>query len=68
MEWSTMWELMRQARWDGFWLAFDAVIAAANERPWIWAVVVLAVLTAGRRTLFRLTRFIGIGIVRHSDG
>jgi hypothetical protein len=57
-------DLIFQARWDGLILVFQGVATAAAEQPWIAAVIVLVIVTASRKALIRLLRYVGMSYYR----
>lgn len=56
----TMW----QARWDGLVLIWQAIWASVLAHWWFGPVLLVALITAGRRKLLRLARGIGTAFLR----
>lgn len=57
-------DAMWQARWDGFVLIWQAVWVSVLAHWWLGPVLLLALITAGRRKLLRLARGIGTAFLR----
>lgn len=54
-----LYEMVREARWDGLVLLGRAFLDAAGAKPWMWGIAALILLTASRKKLMRLARYIG---------
>lgn len=64
---SDLYELLRQAIWDGRWLAIQAIWSAVLTNPWILIVLVAAIAIKGRRGPAGATRWLGMTLWRHSE-
>lgn len=57
-------DAMWQARWDGFVLIWQAIWASFLAHWWVGPLLLLALITAGRRKLLRLAREVGTTFLR----
>ena len=57
---------LRDAVWDGRWLALESFGHATLQHPWIIAVVSAALLLKGRRAWLAALRWIGATIWHHA--
>lgn len=62
-----LYELLRQAIWDGRWFALVSVWNAALAHPWILILMVGAIMLKGRRTMMRAARWIAATWWHHSQ-
>ena len=64
MDYSVLWEQLSHARWNGIVLVWESFLTAAQTNWWMWAVLAFLLITASRKSLIRLLRYIGLSFVR----
>jgi hypothetical protein len=51
-------------RWDGIVLLWNGFLTAAQSNLWMWGVLALWVLMAGRKGLLRLAKYVTGSFIR----